>query len=146
VLDVTGQPRATIVASTGTTVAVLVALLVVLGVVMIAVAMWLVRSTRSDHPALGPLETMGDRSFRRASTDRQATRLAASRPPGAPDPAPIVPLDDEPEPVPTVVEPAADSSADPPADPPAAENGESSEPESASTAHTSTTEQSPEAS
>jgi len=138
VLDVTGQPRATIVASTGTTVAVLVALLVVLGVVMIAVAMWLVRSTRSDHPALGPLETMGDRSFRRASTDRQATRLAASRPPGAPDPAPIVPLDDEPEPVPAVVEPAAD--------PPAAENGESSEPESASTAHTSTTEQSPEAS
>ncbi len=140
-LEVTGQPRATIVASTGTTVAVLVALLIVLGVVMIAVAVWLVRSTRSDHPALGPLETMGDRSFRRASTDRQATRLAASRPPGAPDPAPIVPLDDDPEPVPTMVEP----DGDPPAEPPAAENGESSEPESASTAHTSTTEHPPEA-
>jgi hypothetical protein len=110
---------------------------------------WLVRSTRSDHPALGPLETMGDRSFRQASTDRQATRLAASRPPCAPDPAPIVPLDDEPEPVPTVVEPAADPPAPPPsdlsADLPAAENDESSEPESASTAHTSTTEHPPEA-
>ena len=147
-LGVTGQLRATLVASTGTTVALLVALLVGLGVAMIAVAVWLVRSTRSDHPALAPLETMGDRSFRRASTDRRATRLAAARPPGAPDPAPIVPLDDEPEPEPVVPAEPSDATGDPGEtadEPAAAEKCEPSRQESASTAHNSATEQQPEA-
>ena len=147
-LGVIGLLRATLVASTGTTVAVLVALLVALGAVMVAVAVWLVRSTRGDHPALAPLETMGDRSFRRASTDRRATRLSEARPPGAPPPAPIVPLDDEPEPEPAVpAEPsdAAGDSSEAADEPAAAEKCEPSQQDSAPTAHTSATEQQPEA-
>ena len=150
-LGLTGQLRATLVASTGTTVALLVGLLVVLGVAMIAVAVWLVRSTRADHPSLAPLETMGDRSFRRASSDLQATRLAAARPHGAPGPAPIVPLDDEPETAPAgepaeardqeVAGPAPAESNDAAEESDAAENGESTQQESASTGHTSETEQ-----
>ena len=135
------------VASTGTTVAVLVALLVALGVAMVAVAIWLVRSTRTDHPALAPLETMGDRSFRRASTDRRATRLSAARPPGAPQPAPTVPLDDEPEPEPVAAaEPsdAAGDSVEPADEPAAAAKCEPTEQESAATAHTAAPEQQPE--
>lgn len=139
-LGVIGLPRATLVASTGTTVAVLVALLVALGAVMVAVAVWLVRSTRGDHPALAPLETMGDRSFRRASTDRRATRLSEARPPGAPPPAPIVPLDDEPE---DVGDPEESAESEEPSAPdqPAGEKCEPSQQDSAPTAHTSPTEQ-----
>ena len=157
-LGVIGLLRATLVASTGTTVAVLVALLVALGAVMVAVAVWLVRSTRGDHPALAPLETMGDRSFRRASTDRRATRLSEARPPGAPPPAPIVPLDDEPEdaeapeesaeseePSEESEEPSGELAEPSAADQPAGEKCEPSQQDSAPTAHTSATEQQPDA-
>jgi hypothetical protein len=74
-------------ASTGTTVTVLVAALVVLGVAMIGVAVWLIRATRSDPPALGPLEVMGARRWRRGDADRRQTKLDTARPPGAAPPA-----------------------------------------------------------
>ena len=89
-----------LVGSTGTTVLLLVGALLVLGVAMVAVTVWLVRSTRTDHVALGPLEVMGDRSFRRADEGLRTTRLTTARPDGAPDPAPIVPLDEAEDPVP----------------------------------------------
>jgi hypothetical protein len=80
-------------ASTGTTVTVLVAALVVLGIAMIGVAVWLVRATRSDPSALGPLEVMGARRWRRGNADRRQTKLDTARPAGAPPPAPIVPFE-----------------------------------------------------
>src|SRR5262245_21347514 len=73
---------------------VLVALLVLAGVVMIGVAIWLVRSTRTDAPALGPLEVMGERRWRRADGDGRADALTAARPAGAPPPAPTVAFED----------------------------------------------------
>jgi hypothetical protein len=85
--------------STGTTILVLVAVLLVVAVVMTAVAVWLVRSTRRDAPALGPLEVMADRSWRRADADRRQTMLTDARPDGALPPAPTLAdePDDEPE-------------------------------------------------
>jgi hypothetical protein len=79
-----------VIGSTGTTVAMLVAVLVLLGLGMIALAVWLVRSTRSDPQALGPLEVMGDRRFRKGDADRRQANLDTARPAGAPSPAPIV--------------------------------------------------------
>jgi hypothetical protein len=103
--------------------------LVVLGVAMICTAVWLVRATRTDVPALGPLEVMGDRRFRRRDADARETVLDAARPAGAPVPAPILepddvvaelppaPAADEPEPVASVLEAAPEPSPDPePAD------------------------------
>jgi hypothetical protein len=85
--------------STGTTILVLVAVLVVVAAVMTAVAVWLVRSTRRDAPALGPLEVMADRSWRRADGNRRQTMLTDARPDGALPPAPTLAdePDDEPE-------------------------------------------------
>jgi hypothetical protein len=80
--------------STGSTTFVLVAVLVALGLTMIVLAIWLVRSTRSDAPALGPLEAMGDRSWRRADALRRQETLAEARPAGAPPPAPTIPVDE----------------------------------------------------
>ena len=80
-------------ASTGNTVAMLVAVLVLLGLGMIALAVWLVRSTRSDPQALGPLEVMGDRRFRKGAADRRQANLDTARPPGAATPAPMVPFE-----------------------------------------------------
>ena len=82
-----------VIASTGTTVAVLVAILVLLGLAMIAVALWLVRSTRTDPAALAPLEVMGDRRWRKGDADARQANLETARPPGAPAPTPMVPLD-----------------------------------------------------
>ena len=76
--------------------AVLIVLLVALGVAMVIVAIWLVRSTRSDAPALAPLEVMGDRGFSKADPDDRATKLTSVRPDGAPPPAPMLPYEDEP--------------------------------------------------
>jgi len=81
--------------STATTILVLVASLLVLAALMTGVAVWLIRSTRRDTPALGPLEVMGDRSWRRGDADRRAELLAGARPEGAPEPAPM--LDEGPE-------------------------------------------------
>jgi hypothetical protein len=77
-------------ASTGTTVTLLVAALVMVGLVMIAVAVWLVRATRTDPRALGPLEVMGGRRWRNGDADRRRTNLDTARPPGAPPPSPMV--------------------------------------------------------
>jgi hypothetical protein len=86
-------------ASTGTTVTVLVAVLLVLGAAMIGVAVWLIRATRSDPPALGPLEVMGARQWRRGDADRRRTKLDTARPPGAAPPAaPVVAVDGNCEP------------------------------------------------
>ena len=74
---------------------VLVVLLVALGVAMVVIAVWLVRSTRGDAPALAPLEVMGDRGFTKADTDDRTTKLTSVRPDGAPPPAPMVPFDDD---------------------------------------------------
>jgi hypothetical protein len=77
-------------ASTGTTVAMLAAALVLLGLGMIALAVWLVRSTRSDPQALGPLEVMGGRRWRKADADRRQVNLDTARPAGATPPVPMV--------------------------------------------------------
>jgi hypothetical protein len=79
-----------VTASTGTTVAILVAVLVLLGLGMIVLALWLVRSTRSDPQALGPLEVMGDRRWRKGDADRRQANLDTARPAGAWPPAPMV--------------------------------------------------------
>lgn len=83
-----------LVGSTATTVLLLVVALAALGVAMIAMTVWLVRATRTDHVVLGPLEVMGDRGFRRATEESRASRLGAARPSGAPPPAPIVAVDE----------------------------------------------------
>ena len=114
---------AAMVGSTTSTTIVLVTVLVVAGLVMVGLTVWLVRSTRRDAPALGPLEVMGERRWRHADGDGRTTALTAARPPGAAPPAPTVPFDDA----------AAEA--------PSA-NGEPSLPEPVVTAHTSVDEQS----
>lgn len=119
---------ATLTASTGTTTLVLVVLLIALGGAMVLTAVWLVRTTRSDAPALAPLEAMGTRRWSRADPDRRSALVASARPEGAPDPAPTVPYGDqaeptdepelapvgatEAEPEPAAPEPVAESEAD----------------------------------
>ena len=99
----TSTTIATLHASTGSTTLVLVVLLSALGVTMVLTAVWLVRATRSDAPALAPLEAMGTRRWTRSDEDRRTSLLAGARPAGAFPPSPIVPYgDDDPE-----VEPAA---------------------------------------
>lgn len=92
--------------STGVTTLIVVALLLALAVVMIAVAVWLIRRTRRDVPALGPLEVMADRSWRKGAADRRAELLDRARPEGARGPAPM--LD---------IEPEADPSSEPTTEP-----------------------------
>lgn len=101
-----------LLASTNSTTLTLVALLVILGVAMLCTTVWLVRATRSDPAALGPLEVMGDRSFTRRDADARAATLAAARPDGALDPAPMLDAD---------LEPADDVDTDPDPEPVAAE-------------------------
>ena len=89
------SPVVGLAGSTGSTTFVLVVLLIALGVAMIVVAVWLVRATRSDAPALAPLEVMGDRGFSRAGHDDRDAKLTAVRPEGAPPPAPMIPYDED---------------------------------------------------
>ena len=98
--------HAGLIGSTGSTTLVLVVLLVALGAAMVVTAAWLVRSTRRDAPALGPLEVMGDRGFSKVPAEVRSETLSAVRPPGAPSPSPMIPDDEE---------PAADAVADEPA-------------------------------
>jgi hypothetical protein len=79
-----------LLASTGTTTLIVVGALLVLAAAMVLVAVWLVRATRRDAAALGPLEVMGERRWRRADPPARAAALAAARPPGAPEPAPMM--------------------------------------------------------
>jgi hypothetical protein len=104
--DVSGAPP--LLGSTGSTTIVLAALLVVVGIAMICTAVWLVRATRTDSRSLGPLEVMGDRSWRRRDAEARSLTLDAARPDGAPPPAPILERDpDDPPPI-TAVPAAAD--------------------------------------
>jgi len=93
---------------------VLATLLVVIGIAMICTAVWLVRATRSDSRSLGPLEVMGDRSWRRRDADARSRALDAARPDDAPPPAPILARDpDDPPPMATVPAPAAEETVEP---------------------------------
>ena len=82
---------ATLHASTGSTTLVLVVVLIALGLAMVLTAVWLVRATRSDTPALAPLEAMGTRRWTRADAERRTAVLDGARPKGALGPAPVVP-------------------------------------------------------
>jgi hypothetical protein len=96
--DVSGAPP--LLGSTGSTTIVLASLLVVVGIAMICTAVWLVRATRTDSRSLGPLEVMGDRSWRRRDADARSRTLEAARPDGAQPPAPILARDpDDPPPM-----------------------------------------------
>ena len=96
--DVSGAPP--LLGSTGSTTIVLAGLLVVVGIAMICTAVWLVRATRTDSRSLGPLEVMGDRSWRRRDAEPRSRSLDAARPEGAPPPAPILERDpDDPPPM-----------------------------------------------
>jgi hypothetical protein len=110
------HPNAASLASTGTTTFLVVAALLVVAVLMVAMAVWLIRATRRDPPALAPLERMGDRSWRKAGAEARAASLAAARPPGAVPPAPMIEF-----------EPVAESAAEPdpePAPEPVAESAD----------------------
>ncbi|TDT16606.1 hypothetical protein BDK89_2198 [Ilumatobacter fluminis] len=61
----------------------IVALLVVMGLGLVMVAFWLRRSTRPDPEFLGPLELMGERTWRRGDPVWQRRRLDEVRPEGA---------------------------------------------------------------
>jgi hypothetical protein len=146
-------PPAPLLGSTGTTTFVLAALLVALGVAMLVTTVWLVRATRTDARALGPLEVMGDRRWHRSDADRRTRSLDAARPPGAPPPAPMLDADAEIAPAAAVVangessgqEPASTAHSSAEADDPAVvANGESSGQEPASTAHSSAEAEDPQ--
>lgn len=110
--------------STGTVIAVIVTLLLVLAVGMVALAVWLIRRTRRDVVALGPLEVMADRAWRRGDEDRRGELLADARPEGARPPAPMLdePGDEEADPEESE---GADDSAEP--DAPGEPDGETTE-------------------
>ena len=99
------------IASTASTTTVLAVLLVVIGFVMLGTTVWLVRSTRRDAPALGPLEVMGDRRFVKATPEGRDATLAAARPAGALPPSPMVPFDESDDPA--ELEPAPVAVAEP---------------------------------
>jgi hypothetical protein len=108
--DVSGAPP--LLGSTGSTTIVLASLLVVIGIAMICTAVWLVRATRSDSRSLGPLEVMGDRSWRRRDAAARSRTLDAARPDDAPPPAPILARDPD-DPPPMTTAPAAEETFEP---------------------------------
>ena len=57
--------------------------LVLLGIALAAATVWWWRSTRPEHPSLGPLEVMGEKRFRRSGDAERRQIIANSRPPGA---------------------------------------------------------------
>lgn len=101
-----------ILGSTGSTTLVLAVLLVALGVAMIVISVWLVRATRTDPPALGPLEVMGTRSWLRQDAGGRADSLAAARADDAPPPAPMLDVLDSDEAVPPGEAPERDATED----------------------------------
>jgi len=56
--------------------------LAALGVFLLLFTVWFWRSSRADHGALGPLEVMGARRWRRAPMNEQINKLAEVRPAG----------------------------------------------------------------
>lgn len=73
------------------TVYAVIALLAVIGIVMVMLAVWLIRTTRRDLEVLGPLERMADRKWRRADVVVQRRLLEEVRPPGARPLRPVPP-------------------------------------------------------
>jgi hypothetical protein len=65
--------------------------LVAIGVGLLVLAGWLVRSTRVDPDVLAPLEVMGERSWRGADPVRQRRRLDEVRPDDAEPIDPMAP-------------------------------------------------------
>jgi hypothetical protein len=65
--------------------------LVAIGVGLLVLAGWLVRSTRVDPDVLAPLEVMGERSWRSADPVRQRRRLDEVRPDDAEPIDPMAP-------------------------------------------------------
>ena len=57
--------------------------LVLLGIGLAVATVWWWRSTRPEHPSLGPLEVMGEKRFRRSGDAERRQIIANSRPPGA---------------------------------------------------------------
>lgn len=83
----TSTQQALVLASVGDpegtrTIAIIVAVLAVVGVVLIVVAIWFFRSTRPDPELLAPLEVMGDEKWRRSGTNKRRARLDDVRPAG----------------------------------------------------------------
>lgn len=62
------------------TIHVVAVLLIVIAVVLSGWTVWWWRTTRSEHPALGPLEVMGTRRWRSAEPGLRRVRLDAARP------------------------------------------------------------------
>lgn len=61
----------------------MVAGLVLVGIALVVLGVWLVRQTRYDPPVLGPLERMGDGSWRKRDPATQRRILDEVRPEGA---------------------------------------------------------------
>lgn len=72
-----------VLASTARVVGLLAASLVLIGIVLAVVGVRLVKDTRADHAALGPLEVLGDRSWYRHDRARRTHDLDKARPAGA---------------------------------------------------------------
>lgn len=68
-----------------------IAFLVAIGIGLLVLAGWLVRSTRVDPEVLAPLEAMGERSWRKADPVWQRRRLDELRPEGAEPLDPMAP-------------------------------------------------------
>lgn len=58
-------------------------LLALLGVLTAVATVWWWRTSRADHPSLGPLEVMGQRQWQRSGDIDQAHLLDLARPAGA---------------------------------------------------------------
>lgn len=65
------------------TILLMVGLLALAGVGLLVLTVWFWRTTRPEHPALGPLEEMGSGRFWKASATEQVERLDRARPDGA---------------------------------------------------------------
>ena len=78
-----GVIRAGVLASTAPTIVLLAAVLVVVGIALVVVGVRLLRRTRSDPAALGPLEEMGERGWRSADEVHRGELLDRARPAGA---------------------------------------------------------------
>lgn len=77
------QPPSLVAAETATYVVyTLIALLAVLGVAMVLLTVWLVKTTRPEHESLSALAVMGTRQFRREGTMARERRLAPLHQPG----------------------------------------------------------------
>ena len=75
--------RAGVLASTAPTIVLLAAVLVVFGIALLVVGVRLLRRTRSDPAALGPLEEMGERGWQSADEVHRGELLDRARPAGA---------------------------------------------------------------